>query len=336
MTVKLYVYNINSINGLKQPTNGVYSFGNMFKGNQARSCFTIFNSGDTPAISPVVTIKPYPTDNDEEPNMEPVNWKRLSFMEASNYGYKLELPDIQPNSWLEGKDVYSENFNNYPVVAGTPLDSTWMTWQNVSTTWEVYNGWLQHNVDTQDGKACWTQLPKAKDYIYAQKMTIRNDAFGGVLLRHTGDYDTGYIVLLQGMYEHLEGKPAGEGIIQIFSGKYSEGIKSWTKLWSSGSVGKRGTHDSFKVKLTDNKFEIWFKNDTDIPNFTFIDEDRLYNDAAQPVILCSANVLCYFEDIYMEVKNSNGVIWVQDIVDANTPLYGTQKTYLDISYGGVE
>ena len=73
MTVKLDVYNINSINGLKQPTNGVYSFGNMFKGNQARSCFTIFNSGDTPAISPVVTIKPYPTDNDGEPNMEPVN-----------------------------------------------------------------------------------------------------------------------------------------------------------------------------------------------------------------------------------------------------------------------
>lgn len=99
MAVKLDFYHINSINGLKQPINGVYSFGNMFKGNQSRACFTVFNSGDTPAISPIVTIKPYPTENeDDEVNQEPVDWKRLSFMEASNYGYKLELPDIQPNS----------------------------------------------------------------------------------------------------------------------------------------------------------------------------------------------------------------------------------------------
>lgn len=337
MTVKLDFYEVDQKTGIKRPIDGAYSFGNIFKGNQKKACFTIFNSGDTPAITPIVSVKEYPSEDNKY--KEAADWKRISFMESSNYGFKLDLPDIQPNSWLQGKDTYAEDFNNYPVVAGTPLDSTWMTWQNVSTTWEVYNGWLQHNVDTMNGKVCWTQLPKSRDFIYSMKVTVRDGTFGGLLVRHSGDYDTGYIILVQGMYEHLNGVNSNEGIIQIYKGKYSDGIKSWTHLYNSPSVGIRGTHDFFKVRLKGNKIDIWYKNDDEVPPITYIDEDSTYNTPSQPVILCSAgsgSVLSYFDDIYMEVMNNNGVIWVQDTVDNETPVFGSQYSYLDIEYGGVE
>lgn len=76
-----------------------------------------------------------------------------------------------------------------------------------------------------------------------------------------------------------------------------------------------------------------------MPPITYIDEDSTYNTPSQPVILCSAgsgSVLSYFDDIYMEVMNNNGVIWVQDTVDNETPVFGSQYSYLDIEYGGVE
>lgn len=333
MAVKLDFYEVDQKTGLKKPINGAYSFGNIFKGNQKKACFTVFNSGDTPAINPVVSIKEYPSESTDY--TEAVTWKRLSFMEASNYGYKLELPDIEPNSWLQGKDTYSEDFNNYPVVAGTPLDSTWMTWQNVSTTWEVYNGWLQHNVDTMDGKVCWTALPKAKDFVYSMKVTVRDGTYSGVLLRHNGDYDTGYMIIVQGMYEYLNGVNANEGVIQIYTGTFSDGIKNWKKIYNSPSVGVRGTHDPFEVQLSGNTFTIKYKENT----FTFTDPDNTYTTPAQPVILCSAgsgSVLSYFDDVYMEVMNNNGVIWVQNTVDNETKVFGSQYSYLDVEYGGVE
>lgn len=339
MSVNLEFYEVDPTTGLKTLiSNNNYSFGNLFKGSQTRACFTIKNTGDSTAVSPIVRITEFPSVTDVK-YTDAVTWKRLSFMETTNYGYQLNLPDIKPNSWLEGKDVYSEDFNNYPVIAGTPPDSTWMTWKNVSSAWEVYNGWLQHNVDTQDGRACWTALPKAKDFTYSMKVTIRNNVYGGVLLRHEGDYDTGYICLVQGIEEYLGDVRSNEGVIQIYSGTFSKGISTWDLLYTSGSIGVRGTHDYFKIKLEDYTFKIWYGQNTEKPMFTFVDENKTYSKAAQPTILCHAgfgSVLSYFDDIYMEVPNNNGVIWVQNSVDQNTKVFGTQYSTLDVTYGGVE
>lgn len=339
--VILEFYQVDPVTGLKTPVLGNYNFGNIFKGNQKRVCFTIKNVGDTDAIDPVASIKEYPASEDGKISYEDAkSWKRLSFMETTNYDYQLQLPTIKAGQWLQGKDVYAEDFNNYPVVAGTPPDSTWITWKSLATAWEVYNGWLQHNVDNADGRACWTALPKAINFTYSMRVTIRNNVYGGVLLRHTGDYDTGYICLVQGIEEYLGDVNPNEGVIQIFSGTFSQGIESWNLLYTSGSIGIRGTHDYFKIQLEDYTFKIWYKNEqSETPLYTFTDADKTYKDAAQPTILCHAgfgSVLSYFDDIYMEVPNNNGVIWVQNSVATDTKVFGNQLSLLDISYGGVE
>ena len=48
------------------------------------------------------------------------------------------------------------------------------------------------------------------------------------------------------------------------------------------------------------------------------------------------SVLSYFDDVYMEVPNANGVIWVQNHVDAGTKAFGDQLSLLEVEYGGVE
>lgn len=341
MAADLQFYHIDTASGNKTPLSGTYNFGTIFKGNQLRACFSIKNNGDTDAIDPIVSIKKYPTDEESGKDYsDAVTWKRLSFMENANYDYSLQLPTIKAGQWLEGKDTYLEDFNNYPVVAGTPPDSTWMTWKSNASAWEVYNGWLQHNVDTQDGKACWTTFPKAYNFTYSMKVTIRNNVYGGVLLRHNGDYDTGYIVLVQGVEDYLGDINPNEGCIQVFSGKFSSGIENWDLLFSSGSIGIRGTHDYFKVKVEDNVFQFWYKNeDSETPLYTWVDNNRTFKDASQPVILCHAgfgSVLSYFDDVYMEVPNANGVIWVQNHVDAGTKAFGDQLSLLEVEYGGVE
>lgn len=311
-------------------TNG-YNMGNIFKGGQSKFSFAIYNNGDTTAVSPIISFKRYQNSSNE-----PVTWKKVSFMENSNYGDTLQLPDIKAKSWLTGKDVYSEDFQGYPVIAGTPLSSDWQTWQGVDTTWEVYNGWLQHNVDIQDSKAKWTALPSKKNYFFSMNITIRDGCYGGVLVRDEGDSDTGYIILIQGMANRLGEVASNEGIIQIYKGSFMSGINSWTLVKQSGSTGIRGTHDYMAVKLEDNKIQVWYKNQ-ERPILTYVDEDSTYNDARIPILLCSAgsgSVLSYFDNIYMEVPNDDGVIWVKNEVDEKTALFGIQKTLIDIQYGG--
>ena len=324
------VYSI--IGDASDATNG-YSLGNLFKGSQTKFSFTIFNNGDTTAVSPVVSFKRY-----QGGSSEPVTWKKVSFMENTNYDDSLDLPDLEPNSWLTGKDVYSEDFQGYPVIAGIPLSSDWLTWQGVDKTWEVYNGWLQHNVDIQDSKAKWTALPSAKDFMFSMKITIRDGCYGGVLIRDTGDNDTGYIILIQGMATRLGEVASNEGLIQIYKGTFMSGINSWTLAAQSGSTGIRATHDYMAVKTEGNKIQVWYKSETN-PILTYIDEDETYTDARIPILLCSAgsgSVLSYFDDIYMEVKNNDGIIWVRNEVEAETELFGVQRTLLDIEYGGEE
>lgn len=336
MAVKLEYYLIDEASGTKQKLGGSLSFGNMFKGSQSKIPITIFNAGDTTAYSPVVTIKQYPGSKYNEC----YTWKKLSFDKTDGYQYTLTLPDIPPNSWLRGKDVQSEDFNNYPVVAGTKPDQSWLLWEGTSLAWEVYNGWLQHNVDTQDGRALWTELSSAADFEFSMRVTIRDDVYGGLIVRDEGDSDTGYIILIQAVKSELGYVASNEGVIQVYSGKFTNGMNSWRKLYTSSTIGIRGTHDYFKVKLTGNVFEFWYKNEGDEnPKFRFIDTNNYHTKASRPIIVCHAgfgSVLTYFDDIRMEVENDNGVIWIDNQVDAKTGVYNLQYSLLDVSYGGVE
>ena len=45
------------------------------------------------------------------------------------------------------------------------------------------NGWLQHNVDSMDGRALWTELISAKNYDFYIKMTVRDGVYSGVIMR---------------------------------------------------------------------------------------------------------------------------------------------------------
>ena len=336
MAVDLEFYSIDEASGAKTKLNDVYGFGNLFKGTQKRVPITIFNNGDSPAITPKARIAQYPTGG----YTECFKWKKLSFMKNGNYTTSLELPDIAPQSWLKGKDVAFEDFNNYPTVAGTKPDQSWLLWKGTDFAWEVYNGWLQHNVDTQDGRALWTNLYKAKDFDFSMRVTVRDNVYAGVILRDEGDSDTGYIVLVQGITGHLGNIPSNEGVIQVFSGKFTDGINGWRQLYKSPSIGIRGTHDYFKVRLTGNRFDFWYKNEgSQSPLYSFIDEENLHTKASKPIICCHAgfgSVLTYFDDISMEVENDEGVIWIENTVDSKTPLFSTQYSVLDIEYGGVE
>lgn len=338
MTVKLDFYTVDNVTGTKKKINNIYDFQDIFKGNQAKVKMTIFNSGDTPAVKPVISVKPYEDDYGTDYS-ECVKWKKLSFMENSNFQDALALPDIQPNAWLTGKDVYSEDFQSYPVVAGTKPDMSWQLWSGIDTAWEVYNGWLQHNVDNQDGKARWTTLPAAKDFTYSMRVTVRDSTYGGLLIRDVGDMDTGYIILIQGMEERLGNVASNEGRIQIYKGTFMNGIDSWQLLGESGSIGIRGTHDYFKVVAEGDTLKFWYQNeDSASPIYTFTDPDSTYTRASIPIILCSAgsgSVLSYFDDIYMEVTNDDGAIWIQNAVDADTPLFNKQYSLLDVKCGGV-
>lgn len=335
MAVNLEYYKIDEASNSKIKINNALEFGAIFKGTQKKIPITIFNSGDSPAISPEVTLTKHPDGKYEDA----FKWKKISFDKDKDYGISLKLPDIEPGTWLKGKTVQFENFNDYPSVAGTKPDQSWLLWEGSAFGWEVYNGWLQHNVDTIDGRALWTQLSSAKDFEFSMRVTIRDGVYGGVILRDEGDSNTGYIVLVQAMRGYLGNVQPNEGVIQIFSGKFTEGISSWKELYKSPSIGVRGTHDFFKIKMKGNRFDFWYNNEqSQNPLYSFVDSENTHTKASKPIICVHAgygSVLTYFDDIKMEVENDNGIIWIQNQVDNKTPAFGTQLSIFNISYGGV-
>ena len=202
------------------------------------------------------------------------------------------------------------------------------------------NGWLQHNVDSTDGRALWTELITAKDYDFYISMTVRDGVYAGVLLRDEGDSNTGYIVLIQAMAGYLGDVQENEGVIQVFDGKFTDGIESWELLYTSPSIGIRGTHDPWRIRLKGNRMDFWY-GDTSLenPRWSFVDQEYRHSKASRPVILCHAgfgSILTYFDDIRQEVANEDGIIWVQNTVDAKTPVFSTQRTLLSVEYGGEE
>jgi len=335
--INLEFYVVEPSTGLQTKIENAYDFGSLFKGTQKRVPFAIFNSGDETAVKPRVSITEYFQSGKDF--RECVTWKKLSLNENIGYGTSIQLPDILPNSWMQGKDIYFEDFSAYPNAAGTKPDQNWMLWSGNEYVWEIYSGYLQHNVDSQQSRALWNALPSAKDFEFSMRVTVRNSVYAGVILRDIGDYDTGYIVLVQGQAGYFTNDMSqGEGVIQVWSGKFSTGIGGWTLLYQSPSIGIRGTHDFFKVKLTDNRFDFWYQNEfSEEPLFSFIDDERTYNGVAKPIICShpgSGSILIYFDDIKVEVPTTTGLLWVENNVNLNTKVFGTQYSIVNFDFGG--
>jgi hypothetical protein len=63
-----------------------------------------------------------------------------------------------------------------------------------------------------------------------------------------------------------------------------------------------------------------------------------YNNAAKPVLAShpgSGSILVYFDDIKMEVPTTTGLIWIDNTVNLNTPVFGVQYSIVKVEYGGV-
>lgn len=335
MSANLEFYAVDLDTAARTKLEGSFSFGNIFKGAQKKAAITIFNNGDTTAVAPKCSIKEYPDESGL-----PVQWKKLSFNKNTGYNLSLSLPDIEPKSWLKGQTVQFEDFNNYPVVAGTKPDMSWLLTEGTAYGWEVYNGWLQHNPDTINGKALWTELSSAADFTFEIEISSINGTWSGLLVRDEGDSDTGYIILIQCQDQYLGNIPSDEGVIQVWSGSYSQGIDSWDLLYQSNSVGKVKTRAPFKLVVENNVFKFWY-NDTaaESPLYTFVDVEYTHVNASRPIVLCHASAgsaRITFDNIKMSVDNDEGVIYIQNDVPKDTPLFSQQLTLLDIEYGDVQ
>jgi hypothetical protein len=242
---------------------------------------------------------------------------------------------------MTGKDVYFEDFSQYSTAAGTKPDQNWILWGGNDYVWQVYSGYLLHNIDSQYSRAMWGVLPNVTDFEFSTKITIRDDVFGGYILRNIGDFDTGYIVLIQAQSQYFTSQsiPQNEGVIQVWKGKFSSGIDTWTLLYQSGTIGIRGTHDFFKVKLTGNKFDFWYQNEYSTnPLYSWVDNANTYTNASRPVLAShpgTGSILIYFDDIKMEVPTQNGIIWLDDYITPSTKVFGEQYSTFKVDFGGV-
>ena len=339
MTVSLDYYLYDQSTKLKTLISDALDMGSLFKGSESKTAIAIYNSGDETAIKPMVSVAEFMQQGANF--KEAITWKSLSL--DINAGYitsKLSLPDIPAKSWMSGKDIYFEDFSGYSTSSGSKPDQTWTLWEGNTYVWQIYAGYLLHNIDTAPSRAVWNVLPTAKDFTFSYKTTVRDGVYAGCILRDIGDSDTGYIVVVQGQPQYFTaGMSSGEGVVQVWKGKFSTGIQNCTLLYQSGSIGIRGTHDFFKIVLTGNKFEFYYGNElATVPNYAFIDTTNAYVNVSRPVLCCHAgtgSVLIYYDDIRMEIPTANGLVWIDNKVSNTTQVFGTQKSIFKMEFGGV-
>lgn len=334
----LEYYAVDESSGLKTKIDNALDLGNLFKGTEIKKPIAIYNAGDEIAVKPVVSIAEYIQQG--KSFKEALTWKSLSLDKNSGFVTKLSLPDIKPKSWMSGKEIYMEDFSQYTTTSGQSPDQTWTLWQGNQFVWQVYSGYLMHNIDTQPSRAMWGVLPESVDFTLSCKITVRNGVYAGFILRDIGDFDTGYIVLVQGQAQYFNNViPQNEGVIQVWKGKFTQGLSNCTLLYQSGTIGVRGTHDYFKVVLTNNRFDFYYGNEyATSPNYSFIDNASTYTSSSKPVLAChqgTGSILIYYDDIRMEVPTTEGRIWIKDSVNSNTSVFGVQQSIFKLEYGGV-
>jgi hypothetical protein len=337
--VELQYYVVDEASGLKTKIENALDLGNLFKGSEKKIPIAIYNAGDETAVTPSVSIAEYIQQGKNY--KDAVTWKSLSFDKNSGFTTKLSLPDIEPNSWMAGKEIYMEDFSGYTTATGQRPDQAWTLWQGNEYVWQVYSGYLMHNTDTMPSRALWTVLPDSVNYTLSCKITVRNGVFAGFIVRDQGDYDTGYIVLVQGQPQYLSpyNIPLNEGVIQVWKGKFTQGLANCTLLYQTGSIGVRGTHDYFKMVLNGNKFYFYYGNEyATVPNYSWADEQNTYMGASRPVLACHAgtgSILIYYDDIRMEVPTNEGRVWIKNTVNNTTSVFGVQQSIFKMEFGGV-
>jgi hypothetical protein len=339
LTVSLEYYWVEPSSGIKTKIDPLYDWGNIFKGNEQKVAIAIYNIGDEPAVGPIVQIDEYLQEGKDY--SEAVIWKTLSLGENADFSTSVICPDIPAQSWMPGKDIYYEDFSGWPFTR-TPLDNTWSYVAGGPTVWQVYSAYLEHSSDSQHGLARWNELALAKDFTFSANITVQHGTYAGYVLRDAGDMDTGYLVLIQGNTDYFSGIPYNEGKIQVYTGKFTNGPASWTLRYESGTIGIRGTHDYFKVKLStvDNKprFDFWYNNKaSETPLYSFVDSVERYANASRPVLAthpgASGGVLNMFDELRMEVDNPDGRIWIKNNVRLDTALYGRQYSIFRVRLG---
>ncbi len=306
----------------------------MFKGSSKTIPITIYNDGDTDAVDPLLKCRAMPGEVTEA-----YKWKGISFDEKQGFSSELQLKTIKADSKLRGAIVRVNDFSGYPPIAGIHPGDSWTTYPaNSQKDWEIYNGWLQHNPALEDGRAVWRELPEAKDFELQFDLSVEDGTYAGCILRDVGNSDTGYIVLVQGQRQWLSGVRPGEGVVQIFSGTFSQGIASWgDPIYQSPSIGTLGVRIPFKVSLEGHRFSFWYKNTEGEPMFSFDDTDDLYIRPSRPVICCHSGIgsstRLLFDNVKMVADTEDGVIWLKNEVQSNTDLYGVQRSAMEITYG---
>lgn len=345
MGVNLEYYLVEENTGVKTKIGNILDIGSIFKGTEKRIPIAIFNAGDETAISPKVKFAQYIQDGSNF--YEALTWKKLAEDKYAEYSLSLQLQDIAPNSWLKGKRVFFENFNTYPVIR-TALDTeTWWVDEGLQGTWKTYSGYIEHGEDIKTGRCYWRALTPAKDFTFSTRITVRNGSYAGYIFRDTGDHDTGYIVLCQGIPSYLNtGMSLNEGVIQIWRGKFSSGINTWILMATSPSIGQRGTHDYFKVKVSsivENgvekcRFDAWYNNEaSESPLWSYIDNNATYKSSSIPVLCADTSAndnLIYFDDIKMEIPTNEGMVWILDSVNKSTNVFGRQFSIFKVEFGG--
>ena len=346
MAVELEFYLVEELTGVKTKIDNILDLGSIFKGTEKKVPIAIYNAGTETAVSPKVRFTQYMQDGSDY--YEALTWKTLAEDKYAEFVTSLQLPDIQPKSWLAGKSVQYENFNSYPPIRTALDNESWWVDEGLAGTWKTYSGYIEHGEDTQTGRCFWRALKSAKDFEFSTRITVRNGSYAGYILRDTGDHDTGYIALVQGIPSYFTGNMTlSEGIIQVWKGKFSSGLSTWTLLGSSTSVGQRGTHDFFKVAVSTlveggvekTRLDFWYNNElSDTPIWSFIDSNGTYKNAAIPVLCADTSAndnLIYFDDIKMETPTTEGRIWFRDNVVKATQKFGRQFTVFKVEFGGV-
>lgn len=338
MAVALEYYHIDETSGIKTKIENALDLGSLFKGSEKKIPLAIYNAGDETAVKPTASIVEYLQQGKNY--KEAVTWKSLSLDKNSGFTTKLSLPDIPPKSWMAGKEIFMEDFSGYTTASGQRPDQTWTLWQGNEYVWQVYSGYLMHNTDTQPSRAMWGVLPESANFTLSCKITVRNGVYAGFILRDIGDFDTGYIVLVQGQASYFNGTlPQNEGVIQVWRGKFTQGLGNCTLMYQSGTIGVRGTHDYFKIVLNGNRFDFYYGNEyATTPNYSWVDVNNTYTEASKPVLAChagSGSILIYYDDIRMEVPTTDGRLWIKDTINNSTSVFGVQQTIFKMEYGGV-
>lgn len=359
MAAKLDFYSYDGITKVSSLLDGTYSLGDILKGSSEIGTLQVYNSGDKKAINPILKLKAY---ND---NSEVIGWKGLSFSPDYDFETTLELPDIEPETFAGGKNIYIEDFSIYDYTSAQPIaGNDWTVWHNSQSIdpWYAYSKALYfYGVDprfsslSQNTDTTTTITPsssilgKEKDFLISASFSCLKNSFIGWVFRDN------YIVTISGIREDFKEDIYQLGhqfALQIWYGDPQKHKSWWTPL-EDFDLGNSVNGTKVWIQIQDQEinesavpvFKIWLNTDdtTSDPTFTYVlEEDKrktCYSDTAsvpsiigyEPISSNMSNMVV--DDIKMIADTKSGIIYLKSEVPTTTKLTGIQYFLLDIDYG---